>query len=290
MEIGKVGAFCFMDAMPAAESIAFCGRLERMGYRVVWSPEAWGREPFAHAGYVLARTDRLIYASGIANIWARDPMTMAAAARTLTEFAPDRFILGIGVSHRTLVQDLRKHNYDKPLTYMTEYIAQMKTALYRAVAPASEPPLVIAALHPKSLALAAREARGTHTYLCMPEHTAKARAIMGPDAWVCASQIIILESDPSKARERAREHFSFYLNQANYQRILRTQGFVDADFADGGSDRIIDAAVAWGSEDKIRDRIDAQLKAGANHVCLMPLRCDESGLPDERAFKTLAPG
>jgi probable F420-dependent oxidoreductase len=288
MEIGKVGAFCFMDAMPAAESIAFCRRLERMGYKVIWSPEAWGREPFAHAGYVLARTDSLIYASGIANIWARDPMTMAAAARTLAEFVPERFICGIGVSHRSLVRDLRGHSYDKPFTYMSEYIAQMKAALYRAVAPGAEPPLVIAALHPKSLALAAREARGTHTYLCMPEHTAKARAIMGPNSWVCASQIVILESDASKARARAREHFSFYLNQANYQRILRTQGFTDADFENAGSDRLIDAAVAWGSEAKIRDKIDAQLKAGASHVCLMPLRCDSSGLPDERALEAFA--
>ena len=147
----------------AEESAAFCRRVERMGYKVLWAPEAWGRDPFAHGGYLLAKTDRLIYATGIANIWARDPVTMATAAKTLAEVAEDRFILGIGVSHRSLVEDLRGHKYTKPYSYMREYLPRMKSALYRAVAPKTEPPLVIAALHPKMLALAAREARGTHT-------------------------------------------------------------------------------------------------------------------------------
>jgi alkanesulfonate monooxygenase SsuD/methylene tetrahydromethanopterin reductase-like flavin-dependent oxidoreductase (luciferase family) len=103
MDIGQLGAFCFLDAMSAEESAAFCRRVERMGYKVLWTPEAWGREPFAHGGYLLAKTERLIYATGIANIWVRDPMTMATAAKTLAEIAEDRFILGIGVSHRTIV-------------------------------------------------------------------------------------------------------------------------------------------------------------------------------------------
>src|SRR6266851_728137 len=248
MEIGKLGAFCFMDAMPAPESAAFCRRVERMGYKVIWSPEAWGREPFAHGGYVLANTDSLIYATGIANVRVRDPMTMAVAAKTLAELAPERFILGIGVSHRSLVEEL----------------------------------------HPKSLGLAAREAQGTHTYMCLPPHTRQARAIMGPDKWVCASVVVILERDAAKARARAREHLSFYANQDNYRRILIAQGFTAADFENGCSDRLIDGVVAWGSEDKIKERIDAQLAAGANHVCMMPLRCDDVWLLDERAFEALA--
>jgi alkanesulfonate monooxygenase SsuD/methylene tetrahydromethanopterin reductase-like flavin-dependent oxidoreductase (luciferase family) len=120
MDIGRVGAFCFLDAMTAEESAAFCRRVERMGYRVLWAPEAWGREPFAHGGYLLAKTDQLVYATGIANIWARDPMTMACAAKTLAEAGEGRFILGIGVSHRSLVEDLRGHQYDKPFSYMGE--------------------------------------------------------------------------------------------------------------------------------------------------------------------------
>jgi probable F420-dependent oxidoreductase len=289
MEIGKLGAFCFLDAMIAEESAAFCRRVERMGYKVLWTPEAWGRDPFAHGGYLLAKTDRLIYATGIANIWARDPLAMAAAAKTLAEIAEDRFILGVGVSHRSLVEDLRGHKYTKPYSYMKEYMPKIKSALYRAVAPEIEPPLVIAALHPKMLALAAREARGTHTYLCLPEHTKRAREVMGANAWVCPSVVIILERDASKARARAREHLSFYANQQNYQRILLAQGFTRADFENGCSDRLIDTMIAWGSEKQIRERIDAHLAAGANHVCLMPLRCDEPNLPDERALEAFAP-
>jgi probable F420-dependent oxidoreductase len=203
MEIGKLGAFCFLDAMPATESAAFCRRAERMGYKVLWVPEAWGRDPFAHGGYLLAKTERIIYATGIANIWVRDPMAMAMAAKSLAEIAEERFILGIGVSHRSLVADLRGHQYIKPYSYMKDYITKMKSSLYRAVAPKNEPPLVIAALHPKMLALAAREAHGTHTYLCTPAHTQRAREVMGPDAWVCASLIVILEPDAAKARARA---------------------------------------------------------------------------------------
>jgi probable F420-dependent oxidoreductase len=288
MDIGKIGAFCFLDAMTAEESAAFCRRVERMGYRVLWTPEAWGRDPFAHGGYLLARTDQLIYATGIANIWARDPMAMACAAKTLAEAGEGRFILGIGVSHRSLVEDLRGHQYDKPFSYMREYIARMKQSLYRAVAPKAEPPLVIAALHPRMLGLAAREAQGTHTYLCGPEHTAKARAIMGQNAWVCPSLIVILERDAAKARNRAREHLSFYSSQQNYRRILISQGFTDADFENGCSDRLVDTMTAWGTEEKIADRIAAHISAGASHICLMPVRCDSSGLPDERALEAFA--
>jgi probable F420-dependent oxidoreductase len=289
MEIGTLGAFCFLDAMTAEESAAFCRRVERMGYQVLWTPEAWGRDPFAHGGYLLAKTDRLTYATGIANIWARDPLAMAAAAKTLAEIAEDRFILGIGVSHRSLVEDLRGHTYAKPYSYMREYLPRMKAAVYRAVAPKTEPPLVIAALHPKMLALAAREARGTHTYLCLPDHTKRAREVMEADAWVCPSITVILERDAVKARARARQHLSFYADQQNYQRILLAQGFSPADFDNGCSDRLIDTLIAWGSEEHIRERIDAHLAAGANHVCLMPLRCDHDALPDERALEAFAP-
>jgi probable F420-dependent oxidoreductase len=138
--------------------------------------------------------------------------------------------------------------------------------------------------------LAAREARGTHTYLCAPAHTKRAREVMGPDAWVCASLIVILEQDAAKARARARQHLTFYATQDNYRRILLAQGFNERDFDDGCSDRLIDNMIAWGSEQQIRECIDAHLNAGANHVCLMALRCDDEALPDERALEVFAPG
>jgi len=287
MDIGKISVFTFMDGMSAPESANFVRKIERLGYRMLWYPEAWGREPFAHAGYLLAKSDSLILATGIANIWVRDPMTMVSAAKTLGEIGEGRFLLGIGVSHRSLVADLRGHDYSKPLSYMRGYIAQMKAALYRAVPPKAEPPLVIAAIHPKMLKLASEVARGTQTYLVTPEHTKRAREALGEDSWVCVGQITILERDPSKARAAARKHLEFYMAQANYIRSLQAQGFTDEDIATV-SDRLIDGCVAWGDEKRIRERFDAHFAAGASQICMMPVRSD-GGQPDERAMEAFAP-
>lgn len=287
MDIGKISVFTFMDGMSAPESANFVRKIERLGYRMIWYPEAWGREPFAHAGYLMAKTDSLILATGIANIWVRDPMTTAAAAKTLAEMAEGRFVLGIGVSHRSLVADLRGHDYSKPLSYMRDYITRMKASLYRAVPPKTEPPLVIAAIHPKMLKLAAQEARGTQTYLVTPEHTKRAREVLGKDAWVCVGQITVLERDPSKARAAARKHLEFYMAQANYIRSLKAQGFTDQDIATV-SDRLLDAVIAWGDEERIRKHFDAHIAAGASQICMMPVAADGT-TPDERAIEAFAP-
>ena len=290
MELGKVGIWFFLDAMSAPDSAAFARKVERHGYRVLWIPEAVGREPFAHAAYLLSKTERLTMATGIANIWARDAMTMASAAKTVAELSDGRFILGIGVSHQPLVQHLRGHNYEKPYSYMKEYVAKMKSALYMAPAPKEPVPVLLAALHPKMLALAAAETQGTHTYFVPPEHTAKARAAIGPNPWICVAQAVILETDATKARQAARDYMKTYVPRLpNYTNNLKALGWTDADFADGCSDRLVDAIVAWGSEDKIRARIVAHLEAGATHVCILPCRADGSPLPDERTVEALAP-
>ncbi len=291
MDIGKLGLWFFLDPMTAAESAAFAAKLEKLGYPALWIPEAVGREPFAHGGYLLARTERLVLATGIANVWARDAMTMSTAARTLAELSGGRFLLGIGVSHAPLVASLRGHDYSKPYSYMRDYLPKMKNALYMAAKPQEEPPVVIAALHPKMLALAAAETRGTHTYFVPPEHTAKARAQIGPDAWICAAQAVLLESDAAKARAAARAYMKTYVPRLpNYTNNLRLLGWKDEDFKDGCSDRLVDAIVAWGTEDEIRDRVAAHHKAGATHVCILPLRADGTPLPDERAVEAFAPG
>lgn len=290
MNIGKLGMWFFLDPMTAEQSAAFARKVESLGYGALWIPEAVGREPFPHAAYLLAKTERLVLATGIANIWARDPMTMAAAAKTLAELSGGRFLLGIGVSHAPLVERLRGHSYSKPYTYMREYLSKMKAAMYQAVAPKEEPPVVIAALHPKMLALAAAETRGTHTYFVPPEHTAKARAAIGKDAWICAAQAVILETDPAKARAAARAYMKTYVPRLpNYTNNLKALGWKDEDFADGCSDRLVDAIVAWGTKEKIRERIAAHHRAGASHVCILPLRSDGAPLPDERAAEALAP-
>jgi probable F420-dependent oxidoreductase len=289
MELGKFGLWFFLDAMPAEETLKFARMGEKLGYSALWIPEAVGRHPFAHAGYLLAQTERLILATGIANIYARDPITMAAGARSLAEQSGGRFILGIGVSHKHLVTGLRGHDYSKPYSYMAEYLSKMKTSMYKAAPPKEEPPILLAALHPKMLALAAGEANGTHTYFTTPEHTAKFRSAIGAKPWICAAQAVILETDAARARAAARNYMQIYLRAPNYIRSVKNVGFTDADVAENGSDRLVDAIVAWGTADKIRERIDAHLKAGANHVCILPVRADNQPLPDLKAVEALAP-
>jgi probable F420-dependent oxidoreductase len=290
MDIGKIGIWFFLDAMTASQSAEFAKTVEKAGYKALWIPEAVGREPFAHAAYLLSRTDRLAIATGIANIWARDAITMGAASKTVAELSDGRFVLGIGVSHKPLVSNLRGHSYDKPYSYMKEYLPKVKSALYRAPQPKEDVPIVLAALHPKMLQLAATEAQGTHTYFVPPEHTAKVRQQIGPQPWICAAQAVILESDAVKARTAARQYMKTYVPRLpNYTNNLKALGFQDADFEKGCSDHLVDAIVAWGSEDKIRDRIDAHHKAGATHVCLLPIRSDNEELPDPRVVEAFAP-
>jgi probable F420-dependent oxidoreductase len=290
MDIGKVGIWFFLDAMTAAESVEFARKAEKLGYGAMWIPEAVGREPFAHAGYLAAHTERIVFATGIANIWARDPITMSAASKTVADVSGGRFLLGIGVSHKPLVSNLRGHSYDKPYSYMREYLPKIKSALYRAPMPKEPVPIVIAALHPKMLQLAATETDGTHTYFVPPEHTAKARAAIGPKPWICAAQAIILETDAAKARAAARTYMKTYVPRLpNYTNNLKALGWKDEEFANGCSDKLVDAIVAWGTEDQIRARIDAHLKAGATHVCILPLRVDNESLPDLHAMEALAP-
>jgi probable F420-dependent oxidoreductase len=290
MEIGKVGMWFFLDAMSGPDTAAFAKQVERLGYRTLWIPEAVGREPFAHAAYLLSHTERLNLATGIANIWARDAVTMAAASKTVAELSGGRFLLGIGVSHKPLVTNLRGHLYDKPYSYMKEYLPKMKGALYMAPQPKEEVPVVLAALHPKMLNLAATQANGTHTYFVPPEHTQKARAAIGPKPWICAAQAVILETDAAKARTAARAYMKTYVPRLpNYTNNLKALGWADAEFENGCSDRLVDAIVAWGTDTQVRARIEAHLKAGATHVCILPLRADGSPLPDLRAVEALAP-
>ena len=290
MDIGKIGIWFFLDAMSAPQTAEFVRTAEKLGYGAMWIPEAVGRDPFAHIGYLAARTEKIVFATGIANIYARDPISMSAASKTVAEASGGRFLLGIGVSHRPLVSNLRGHSYDKPYSYMREYLPKMKSALYRAPLPPQEVPVVLAALHPKMLQLAASEASGTHTYFVPPEHTSKARAAIGTTPWICAAQAVILETDAAKARTMARTYMKTYVPRLpNYTNNLKALGWKDEDFQNGCSDALVDAIVAWGNEHKIRDRIEAHLKAGATHVCILPIRTDNESLPDQRAMEALAP-
>lgn len=289
MQLGRLGVWTFLDLMSAAEAATFAQQLEAWGYSALWIPEAIGRDPFAFLGYLAARTERLRLATGIANIYARDPMTMRAIQQTMAELSGGRFVLGLGVSHAHLVSGVRGHEYRKPIPVMREYLAAMRAALYRGIEPAAEAPIVLAALRPAMLRLAREQARGAHPYFTTPEHTARARAILGPDAWLAPEQMVLLDTDAGRARATARATMQIYLGLPNYQNNLKWLGFEEADFADGGSDRLVDAIVAWGDEAAIAARVRAHHDAGADHVCIQPLRPDGVPGPDLRLLEALAP-
>ncbi|HCO91533.1 MAG TPA: LLM class F420-dependent oxidoreductase [Alphaproteobacteria bacterium] len=289
MQLGKLGVWWATDAMSAVDAAAFAKRLEEWGYAALWIPEAIGREPLAHAAWLLANTDRLIIATGIANIYARDARAAFTGQRTLAEQSGNRFLLGLGVSHAPLVEGMRGHDYKSPLATMRGYLEAMANAGdYGAVPPGETPPTVIAALGPKMLALAASHARGAHPYLVTPEHTRQARDILGADRWLCVEQKVLRETDPEKARAIARQGIGFYLALPNYRNNLLRLGFTVEEI-DGQADRLVDGLVAWGDDAAIRARIDAHVAAGADHVCIQPLDPEGTPLPDEGLLAALAP-
>ena len=290
MDIGRLGVWTWLDTFPGPEAADFACRLEEWGYGTLWVPEAVGREPFSMLGYLAARTSRLILATGVANLYARDAMTMRATRETLSGLTDGRFVLGLGVSHEPMVSGLRGHEYKKPVPAMRAYLDAMEQAVYQGTRPKETAPIVLAALRPRMLGVARERAQGAHPYLVPPEHTARAREILGEGPWLCPEQKVLRETDPSKARAVSRQALGMYMALPNYQNNLRWLGFGDADFADGGSDRLLDALVAWGDERAIAERIRAHHDAGADHVCIQTLRPDGGMGPDEALLEALAPG
>ena len=288
MDLSKLGVFCFLDPLPGAALGPFARRVEQLGYSALWVTEGIGRESFSLAAHLLGQTERLIVGTGIAVAFSREPIAAANAGRALHELYPDRFILGLGVSNAAANQR-RGVRYEGPEPFMRQYLARMRTAPYMAAATPGDPPIVLGSLLPRMIELAAAETAGVLTYFTPPEKTAQVRAAIGPRKWLCAEQAVLLETDPARARTAAREYMKFYLGVPHYPRMLAVLGYRDADFADGGSDRLVDAVVAWGSADALRARIAAHHAAGATHVCLLPLRPDGDRAPDERVLEALAP-
>jgi probable F420-dependent oxidoreductase len=278
MELGRIGVWLGpLSLREAAETRDFAPELEELGYRAIWFGEGVGtKECFTQAATLLAFTDRAVVATGIANIYARDPMAMANGARTLADAYPGRFLLGIGVSHAPSVAT-RGHAYSRPLETMNAYLDAMDGAVFRGVEPGGPAPRVLAALGPKMLQLAAARARGAHPYFTPPEHTALARETMGEGPLLAPEQAFVLESDASAARQTAREHMDYYLGLDNYRRNLLRLGFTEDELADGGSERLADAIVAWGNVAAVRDRVAAHLTAGADHVCVQAIGADPLG-------------
>ncbi len=270
--IGRVGVWLGILGWTPAEIAREAAReIEGLGYRTLWIAEGQnGKESFSHAGMLLAATSDLVVATGISNIWVRDPTAMVASSTGLAEAYPRRFLLGMGVSHPPQIEP-RGHEYRRPVSAMRAYLEAMNGADYAGPRPAEPVTRVLAALRPPMLALAAEHADGAHSYFVPPEHTRRARELLGPDALLAPEQAVVLETDPGRARELARGHMAWYLTLPNYAENLRWLGFDDADLAGGGSDRLVDAIVAWGDADAVAERVRAHLAAGADHVALQPL-------------------
>ncbi|MEJ1963487.1 MAG: TIGR03620 family F420-dependent LLM class oxidoreductase [Gammaproteobacteria bacterium] len=287
MKLKKLGVWSGTDSLSAADAASFAKRVEAWGYGALWIPEAIGREVFSASAWLLANTSSLIVASGIANIYARDPLSSASAQKGLNEQSGDRFLLGLGVSHIPFVQDLRQHEYGKPVATMRAYLQGIANAPYKSVSPAAAPKTVLAALGPKMLELSAELADGAHPYNVTPEHTRQARDILGAGKLLCVELGAILETNPARARALAREFLTLYMGLPNYVNNWKRLGFSDTDFAGGGSDRLIDAVIAWGDESAIRARIEEHWQAGADHVCIQAIGA--AGSRDERLLDLLAP-
>ena len=287
--LGPIGIWTgALDAVPASQAQELACELEELGYGAIWLPEVAGRDVFVHLALLLSATSHVVGATGIANIWARDAVTMAGAMKGLTEAFPDRVVFGLGVSHRNLVEDLRGHRYDRPLQAMRDYLAAIDAAPYTAQRPSVPVRRVLAALGPKMLELAAERADGAHPYFVTPEHTADARSILGSGPLLCPEQAVVLEVDPMRAREIGRTYTSVYLAQPNYVRNLVRLGFAESDLTAGGTDAVVDALVAWGTVEDVTARVAAHLDAGADHVCVQAIDPDRRGVPRQQ-WQELAP-
>ena len=279
-----LGVLFNTDRMAAPELVAYARRLEEAGVGSVWLAELFGREPFATAGVLLASTERLRVGTAIANVYARDATATAAAAATLAEASGDRFELGLGVSNRRLNQ-LRGHQWTAPAPRLADYLDAVRSAEIQV--PPGRYPIWVAAHGPKMLAAATAPAEapgdldspagtrpradGVFTYLMNPDHTATTSAALPDGVGLSPMMMCLLCPDPEEARRLARKAIAYYVTLDYYHRAWRTLGFDDDDFADGGSDRLVDAIVAWGSIDDIRGRLERQQQAGATQVVVIPL-------------------
>lgn len=266
-KIGKYGVFHFLDLFSAAQTADFARQVEELGYSALWYPEAAGRNSLVQASWLLSHTKKLVVASGIANIYARDAQATVSGRNSLNELSGGRFLLGLGVSHAPLVEAMRGHSYDKPLSYMSNYLDKMATAAYQAPLPQTQGPTVLAALGPKMLELAGKKADGAHPYNVTPEHTQRARQILGPTKKLYVEHKVALTNDADQARAWAKQSLAFYLGLPNYRNNWLSLGFSEEEIS-GTSDRFLDALVAWGDPNTIHQKLDGHFKAGADHVCL----------------------
>ena len=282
------GVLLATEQFRAEELVKFAKMLEVTGYESLWLPDLFGREPMATAGYLLARTERIAIATGIANVYVRDAHVMAQTRQTLAELSGGRFILGLGVSNAGLNKS-RGHVWQSPLGKLTAYLDALDAIRVASPPPQQQSPTYIAAHGPQLQMLGARRTDGVITYLMPPVHTLESRTRIGAAPALNVVAMFLAEQDPKVARAKARSALKMYVQLDYYHREWRKLGFVDADFADGGSDRLIDTLVAWGDRDALYERVAAFERSGATRVIVLPLGLQTKEGLDLRVLETLAP-
>ncbi|NBE92147.1 TIGR03620 family F420-dependent LLM class oxidoreductase [Nonomuraea sp. KC401] len=282
--MGRVGvwnATLTSESAPVERDAA--AEIESLGFGTLWFGETpAGKESLVHAALLLDATQSMMIATGIASIWGRDATAAATGSNALAEAYGGRFVLGLGVSHAPAVE-MRGHDYSRPVSAMRDYLDAMDATQYSAPLPAP-PPRLLAALRPRMLELAAQRTQGAHPYFVPVEHTARARAVLGPDPVLAPEQTVVLDTDPERARQIARRFMSIYLGLPNYVNNLLDLGWSEDDVTGGGSDALVDAIVAWGDPETIIERVRDHLEAGADHVCVQPLAATPDDLLEHLRF------
>ncbi|MCL3996570.1 LLM class F420-dependent oxidoreductase [Streptomyces lavenduligriseus] len=276
--VGRYGVWSFElrsdDPARRGELDEATAELEELGYGAIW---LGGNSTADHAAPLIGATRGVVVGTSIQSVWQQDAATTAAGFAELETANPGRFVLGLGVSHGPLVKD-----YRRPYAAMVEYLDELD----RAGVPAER--RVLAALGPRMLELARDRAAGAIPYLTTPEHTERAREILGAEPLLAPELKVVLESDPARARETARAYLARYLELPNYTNNFLRLGFTEADVADGGSDRLIDAVFAWGDEARIRERVTAFHEAGADHVALQVVTANIGETLPRKEWRDLA--
>lgn len=277
----------YTDGLAVRDLEHFAQRIEELGYDSVWVTEFTGRDPYTTAAHLLARTQRIKIATGIANVYSHDAVVAAQNRQTLAELSDGRFVLGLGVSHPPMAA-MHQLAWLPPLRKMREYLDAMDATRVDSPAPAVPAPIWLAANGPKLLELVAQRLDAANTYLLPPAHTQRARNILGPDKRLNVVLPCCLCEDPERARKISRRALSIYLPLPAYQNEWRKFGFDESDWASGGSDRLIDSVVAWGDEAAIRARIDEYEASGASHIAVSAYHAGGQGM-DWKLLEMLAP-
>jgi probable F420-dependent oxidoreductase len=279
--LGRLGVWGHLDSLDADGARAYARRVDELAYGALWVADTVGREPFALLGALAGATTSLVLGTSIVNVWGRDAQATRMAAMTLAELTDNRFVLGLGVSHPHLAGKLRGHAFERPLSKMRDYLAAYRRAVYRGPMPADisvEPPILIAALRERMTDLAATDADGAFPYLVTAERVAWMRrrldAAAGGSRPILAVTLPVVLDEPASGRAAARAYLAPYLRTPTYQASWQLQGFEDPDWTAPGSDRLVDAMVAIGSVEDVRQRIAALVDAGADHVAIIPLDPD----------------